>query len=192
MKILFRIFIRSLFIGFTSLALVACKKGNPQISDARALPGFTLDQNSFAVTSKLNPAFILTGKCDNKFTTIDMSFDDGATWVPAASLAFSAFIDCQASGKFRLDFTAGMPSTFSTATPAGQGRLAFRANSDLGFSEIRNIAILQKQQNALILAGSHSTANSTNTRRLTGQLGSSASAQSITSGYRLTGSVVGR
>lgn len=189
---LMSLFARLFYFAVATLIFVSCKQGTPQISNLKALPGFVLDQNAFAVGKKLNPAFVLTGKCDSKFISIEISFDDGATWTAAAPIAYSSLIDCQGTGKFRLNYSAGMPTIFSSGTPAGEGRLAFRATSDLGYSEIRPVSILQKQQFAMILAGTHSTANTGNTRRLTGRVGGSLSAQSVSGGYRLTGSVVGQ
>jgi hypothetical protein len=176
-----------LILGFIALALSACKKGSPEIENLRTLAGFSLDQNSFSVSNKTDPTFILTGTCSPTFTKIEMSFDAGVTWTSAASIAQSAVLNCQTTGKFRLDFSTGMHSAIPANSAAANGIFTFRAVSELGFSDLRQVSILQRQAGSMILAGAHVTTNGT--YRLTGRIGGAMTAQTITPGYVLKGTV---
>ena len=181
-------FQRFFVVGILLFLSAACKQAHPELQNLRSLSGFELDQNSVAVSHKLNPAFVVTGICNSQYSTIDISLDNGSTWGSAPAMAHQATIDCQTSGKFRLDFSSGMPTSLSNVPNV---QLVFRAVSDLGFSEIRSLSILQKQAGAMILAGTHNTTVGSGAAavHLVGRVGGSASAQSITTGYQLKGSV---
>jgi hypothetical protein len=175
------------FILTVPLALTACKKGVPEVQSLRKLNGFQLDQSSVAVSNKLNPQFSLSGKCNEDYSDIEVSFDGGHSWTSVQKVASAASLNCSSTRTFQLTFNS-VSAYIRAGSAASAGTWLFHGVSDLGNSEDASLNLMVPQKGQLILAGSNTVTSGA--LKLTSRVGGTLSTES--GGYILKSTIKAR
>lgn len=181
----------SLFI----LALsTACKKAVPELSSLKSLSGFSLDQNSVMVSGRTLLAFAVSGQCSEKYSAVQVSLDQGATWKSIKNYDSSAVINCQSGGNFSASFSINSSEIPTSLAELSDYTLRFRGESEFGFSDSYSFLLSfgAKPQRGQIVAGSMGgiVASSGGSFKLAGRIHAMTSGQKLLSSgnsYKLTG-----
>jgi hypothetical protein len=183
----------ALFILISSLILVGCQKAVPEIENLRYVPGFTLNQKSFSVSNKTNPTFLLNGKCNSKFSSIEVSMDGGVHWMPLSAVTTALSFDCASLGTFTssLAFTSLTLDVTKWSASGVYSELAVRGVSPLGYSEPLSLELInQKGALGSITPGGSNTPLTGTGYKLNGELSAFNTSPAMSGGdYKLQGEV---
>lgn len=110
--------------------LVGCSDAAPTVALLRSLEGFDFNESSI-VTSNL-ASVPLTAKCSSYVGKVEMSFDDGVTWINPGAHDVTAKSECS-NGTFTINISSS--SSPLSAMTIGNGQLIkikFRAMPKVG------------------------------------------------------------
>ena len=135
-------FVRHTFsILLLAFILNACTDANPKVSQLKNLENFDLTAPQIA-TADLT-AVSVVAKCSSFITTVDVSFDNGATWTPSTAYDATSTTNCSTTKEFKITLSqtkvpwSGMGITAGTTLP-----VRFRGNSRMGTQLIRDLNVL--------------------------------------------------
>ncbi|UOF01074.1 hypothetical protein [Bdellovibrio reynosensis] len=137
------------------LFMVGCSDAAPTVALLRSLEGFDFNETSI-VTSNLS-AVPLSAKCSSYVGKIEMSFDDGVTWINPGAHDVSAKSEC-ANGSFTMNISNS--SSPLNAMTIGNGQLIkikFRAMPKVGSWIYRSVSLKYSASTVIrqeLLAGS--------------------------------------
>lgn len=127
-----------LFLAFT---LSACTDANPKVSQLKNLESFDLTTPQIA-TADLT-AVSVVAKCSSFITSVDVSFDAGATWMSATAYDATSTLNCGTTKEFKITLSqqkapwSAMGITAGTILP-----VQFRGNSRMGKKILRDLNVL--------------------------------------------------
>lgn len=129
--------IYSLILG--SLFLLGCSDTNPTVSLLRAIDGFEFSTPS-VVTSSLS-SVRLQATCSAFVSTVEMSFDDGSTWIAASAYDPAGDSGCE-DGTFSVTLSnAKAPLSAMSFTSGQELVVKFRALPRVGEWIYRNVTV---------------------------------------------------
>jgi hypothetical protein len=118
--------------------LAGCSDADPQVSLLRTMSEFEFVTNS-VVTASLN-SVPLTAKCSSFINKVELTFDDGATWIPSST--YDASSTSCANSKFDLTVTNNSaPLNGMTINSGDSITVKFRAYPRIGTPVTRTVTI---------------------------------------------------
>lgn len=183
----------SVLMALSFILLLACQKGEPEISSLRELQGFQLDQDLVSVSSKTTPEFVLSGRCSSQFSAIEVSVDGGSQWMALEALASKSEISCSTTGGFKAELSfANRPLDKSKWSLGSYGHLRFRAVSELGYSFPLIVRMEHLgDRRGRVTAGASETPLTGGDFKLKGQISALSNAPTLRGGnYKVQGEVL--
>lgn len=130
-----------IFTGLTLLVLMSCQPGAPVVSLIGQVTGFSLNETVQNVKSKSsNKIFYISGKCNPAITDIEISFDNGATFVSLGNYAEGSYIkNCSSTGDFSYKINPQSKTEFSIPANSSFKDFKIRGFSDFGITSALNL-----------------------------------------------------
>lgn len=131
----------TLSILLLAFILSACTDANPKVSQLKNLESFDLTAPQIA-TADLT-AVSVVAKCTSFITSVDVSFDAGATWMNATAYDATSAVNCGTSKEFSITLSQSKAPWSSMGITAGTILpVQFRANSRMGTQILRDLNVL--------------------------------------------------
>jgi hypothetical protein len=169
-------------------ALAACKSAKVEFGTLLDVGGISLDDKSKAMAAS---SWVVTfsGKCSPRFTDVEWSADNGATWVSIKTTDPAATVNCSTSGTFGGTFDLTSYSAITTKISGKMStNLKFRGISDFGISAVLALLLIPPPSGATpkIIAGFNTTTAGGYT--LKSEVGGFKTT-AMTAGYKLQGKI---
>ncbi len=140
-----------LFLVFS----LGCSNSKPVVSLLKIVDNFEFTNSAPSVSSLSN--LNLKASCSAYFEKIEMSFDNGSTWIDAKSYDNAAVVDCSGSG-FSINISNSKSPLSGQSLVSGQTiQILFRANATAGFYSTKAVTITYTPSTPIkqeLLAGS--------------------------------------
>jgi hypothetical protein len=103
----------------------------------KSLSGFSLETTSVTTSTKATPQFSINGYCSSKYSDIQVSVDEGKTWVLAAEVSTAKAVSCDNLGTFSYDlsFSSGIFEDSKWSSAGVYSGFLVRGFSSFGFSD---------------------------------------------------------
>jgi hypothetical protein len=140
------IILKKLFATATvALTLSACQPGAPIVKVLGEVGGFRLTENVMTLKSKnARDPFFVSGVCFGSVNSIQVSFDEGATYQPLNQFAQSFSQSCSSTGSYSYLIDPAIATQFNVPAGRSYKDFYFRGTSDFGMTSVQ---ILRRQVN---------------------------------------------
>lgn len=135
-----KVFVQSLLTAICLVFVLGCSDAKPTVSFLRPMDNFEFKPSSDVVTSTLT-TIPLKAECSRFITSVDLSFDGGATWI-ASDTYDSGYVICTKDGTYEISLSnSKSPMSSMTISSGDSFTVKFRAWSRAGMYVYRDVTI---------------------------------------------------
>ena len=180
----------TLAASITTSLLFSCQAGSPVISALGEMSGFSLDSQMVTMKTKTSTTpFLVSGKCTQSLSDIQISMDGGATYASAQPFTTAFQNNCGSSGNFSMTINPAISSQFQIPMDAVSKTFLFRGISDFGVTSAEGLVLQVSLGDVQVTAGSvviNSGASGTLKARI---VSSDAAQNTASSTFKFTGRI---
>lgn len=132
--------LKYILLSTSLLSLMACQPGAPIVTVLSEISGFEVNETTQILKSKNSKnIFYISGKCFGAIKDIEVSFDNGSTYMTLSQYAESFTQNCASSGTFSFTINPNNTTAFDIPVNSSYRDIKLRGMSDFGATVVQNL-----------------------------------------------------